>query len=299
MLTLVIPALLLAFVSNFLVAAGLALWAPTDDIVFRVVGAGGTLTRAAAAGTSAGGRVSVQISSDGDHLKPWHLLLTRPGASREVWFEKGRVYNDVSRLPNNPLSTVFIPTGARPAAVSCWSFATTCRGASPTKAALPADESISELTEASPPRAWGVAIDERGWPFNAFRARIVGTMTAAATPGTPVPSEPWEIHNGIDVDGVTKPGTFGQTNSGRTAHLGNIRVIPLQPVWTGLTLNLLIHGMVWLLTLMLVARWVGARRARRGGCPSCGYDLSGQRAGAPAGCPECGWGRAPAVTHRA
>lgn len=37
------------------------------------------------------------------------------------------------------------------------------------------------------------------------------------------------------------------------------------------------------------------RRARRGCCPECGYDLAGQPA---AGCPECGWGRSTAAPAR-
>ncbi|MFI4896321.1 MAG: hypothetical protein ACIARR_00675 [Phycisphaerales bacterium JB059] len=59
--------------------------------------------------------------------------------------------------------------------------------------------------------------------------------------------------------------------------------IPVRPVWPGFLINTLVYaGACWLLLAAPggAVRW---RRARRGLCPACGYDLNGLPA-----CPECG-----------
>lgn len=61
------------------------------------------------------------------------------------------------------------------------------------------------------------------------------------------------------------------------------RVIPLQPLWTGLICNTLIHGGILFLGATTVSARRTARRRRRGQCVHCGYDLAGL-----ATCPECG-----------
>jgi hypothetical protein len=66
------------------------------------------------------------------------------------------------------------------------------------------------------------------------------------------------------------------------------RVLPLRPLWLGMTANTALYAAaVWLAGPgPFVLRRV--LRRRRGWCPACGYDLRGKAAG---GCPECGWDR--------
>lgn len=75
--------------------------------------------------------------------------------------------------------------------------------------------------------------------------------------------------------------------------------IPLRPIWSGLALNTAAFGATWWV-LLTATCWcwstrVSARRARRGVCTACGYDL---RADFAHGCPECGWNRSPSEAPR-
>lgn len=61
--------------------------------------------------------------------------------------------------------------------------------------------------------------------------------------------------------------------------------LPATPIWSGLAVNTAFWAAAWWLLLgapRQLRRW---RRARRGECVRCGYDLRGV-AGV---CPECGW----------
>src|SRR5438045_4815895 len=58
-----------------------------------------------------------RVAIDGDHLQPWLIQLSYPGARRTIWFEKGRIYSKQG----------VGPPGGSSAAVSCWSFATSTR----------------------------------------------------------------------------------------------------------------------------------------------------------------------------
>ncbi len=65
-------------------------------------------------------------------------------------------------------------------------------------------------------------------------------------------------------------------------------LLPLRPLWPGLFANTAIYGGAWAVLIggpILLRRWL---RARRGGCPVCGYSREGLKDGAP--CPECGAG---------
>jgi len=66
-----------------------------------------------------------------------------------------------------------------------------------------------------------------------------------------------------------------------------------QPVWPGLAVNTLVYTSAWWAMLVLPAALRRRVRARRGGCPSCGYDL--RATPAPSPCPECG---RPAASRR-
>lgn len=63
-------------------------------------------------------------------------------------------------------------------------------------------------------------------------------------------------------------------------------LLPLLPLWPGLLANTAIYGGAWAVLIggpILLRRWL---RARRGGCPQCGYSREGLKVNAP--CPECG-----------
>lgn len=63
--------------------------------------------------------------------------------------------------------------------------------------------------------------------------------------------------------------------------------LPLRPIWPAFALEAVAFSLPWML-LVLGARLISRkrRRMRRGHCPMCAYDLSGDLA---SGCPECGW----------
>jgi hypothetical protein len=66
---------------------------------------------------------------------------------------------------------------------------------------------------------------------------------------------------------------------------------PLRIIWPGFLLNSgLVAAAFWAITAGR-RRLLATRRARRGHCPRCGYDLLSKLYG---GCPECGWGKPPA-----
>ena len=59
--------------------------------------------------------------------------------------------------------------------------------------------------------------------------------------------------------------------------------LPTTPIYRGLLLNTLFYAVLWAVLLVLIPSFIRWQRARRGGCPSCGYDTSGLEV-----CPECG-----------
>lgn len=66
---------------------------------------------------------------------------------------------------------------------------------------------------------------------------------------------------------------------------GPDHVLPYLPLWRGLILNTLFYAAIWW-ALLAVPRLIRrTRRARKGLCRSCGYDMRGL-ANTP--CPECG-----------
>ena len=72
-------------------------------------------------------------------------------------------------------------------------------------------------------------------------------------------------------------------------------LLPTFPLWPGLLANTAIYGGAWAVLIgvpVLLRRWL---RARRGGCPQCGYSREGLKVDVP--CPECG--RATPSAHDA
>jgi len=73
------------------------------------------------------------------------------------------------------------------------------------------------------------------------------------------------------------------------------RALPLLPIWRGLIFNVAVYSALPLVVLVvrpLVIRVIRTRRASRGRCVACGYDLAGISgdAGGEVICPECGDG---------
>ncbi len=275
-----VVAVFLGAITTAGVSTWLALRQPLDGTTAIITPAGVVLRNAATP--------RITIASDGNHLQPWHLLIEVPGARREIWFEKARVYGARdAATPMHPESVA--------CAVSCWSFATQSR-ATATKASLPLDPSLATAIGSGPPPVWGAAVDRRGWPFLAFEARISGTIEANAM-------EPWRLDGAIDWDNIADdrdpavatatsapvPRRAGPISVGIS--LASVRFIPMAPLWPGLLGNIAIYAVVWY-GLMLIPPWILARfRKQVGACPACGYDLIGQR---EPGCPECGHGRVQA-----
>ena len=106
--------------------------------------------------------------------------------------------------------------------------------------------------------------DARGWPALCLWCRLYAA-------GAAVPIE-W-VHGGIQASPAT------------TAAASAV-VLPLQPIWSGLLINIVVYALAWGVLLFALG-WVRrARRRANGRCTGCGYDRAGL---APhAACPECG-----------
>ena len=140
------------------------------------------------------------------------------------------------------------------------------------QAGYPSDLGWSVLTQPGVVTDPVIAEEARGWPFLCLRWRFLvhrhvvwglnlnGTRTLALAPRGPT----------ISVRG------YGD------------RVLPLQPLWRGMAMNIVLYSLCWgcLLRGLRAASW--AARRRKGRCSRCGYDLRGEFS---AGCPECGWRR--------
>jgi hypothetical protein len=204
-----------------------------------------------------------RVASDGDHLNPWLISLSRPGARRVIWFEKGRIWNHQQVGPRNG-------TGSS-AAVNCWSFATSTRN-DPRTTHGPIDipSEITDATQCSPQEAWGGCVDYRGWPMAAASSCALGLMSQNATAA-------YRIDRGVPLAQDT---TLGSRNS-----LADLEMVPWRPVWSGLIVDVAFYGSLWWCVLLAHRTVAARRRLRKGACPACGYDMTGLEARV---CPECG-----------
>jgi len=72
------------------------------------------------------------------------------------------------------------------------------------------------------------------------------------------------------------------------------KFVPVTPIWRGLLLNSAFYAVVWSIPLVCLPWFIRWRRTRRGGCPDCGYDVTGLQEEGLDTCPECGLTLAPA-----
>jgi hypothetical protein len=200
------------------------------------------------------------------------MRISSPFASRLVWFEKGRVYNRNDGK---------VPPTASAAAVSCWSFATSCWSATGRKLTGPLPEP-RELTQSNQQgHTWATAIEERGWPFRAFTCCISAPMGG---PNAPT----YVVDGGIWADRTDAPGSSAFQIGSESIQAA--RAVPTRPIWAGLVANTLLWGALFYGLSFVPGAIILAVKGKRSGCPVCGYNLRGQPS---PGCPECGWNRTP------
>lgn len=106
-----------------------------------------------------------------------------------------------------------------------------------------------------------------GWPMRCLSMHIVRASLPTGT---------------VWMGGVLPHGVYdNDPRSGMTA-------FPVTPIWPGLAVNSAMFGAVWWGVLWTVGEVRRRRRAGKGQCPACDYDLGGRL---DDGCPECGWNR--------
>jgi hypothetical protein len=129
---------------------------------------------------------------------------------------------------------------------------------------LPAWADIPEPTGGGAGDTYRI-VEAHGWPMPALAYRFEGEGGGAASTGV--------IHGGI----ALSPRATGAWY--------DPRALPLTPIWSGLFMDAALLTLAWSAMLdgaPATRRWL---RRRRGLCPSCAYDLTGNTSGA---CPECG-----------
>ena len=75
-------------------------------------------------------------------------------------------------------------------------------------------------------------------------------------------------------------------------------ILPIRPIWPAFLYNVLLCAVVWFIVLFGWRMHLRQIRKWQGYCPTCKYDLRGNRMPntecqmpSRIGCPECGWGR--------
>lgn len=152
-----------------------------------------------------------------------------------------------------------------------------------------------EFYDRNTPPAWAatISLDMRegfdqvittagGWPFRAFRGEHWISWREPAPPATPL-----IVLDGFKAVPAPVPPTervvslwhMHQTPAG-------VWSLPYEPMWAGLTGNLVVYAATWCVLLAGIGAARRAIRRRRGQCTRCAYDLGGLAPGAA--CPECG-----------
>lgn len=113
-----------------------------------------------------------------------------------------------------------------------------------------------------------------GWPLGSMRSVHLVEVDTDGTQAYPMRDL---LREGVPIGG--SPVRGGSIVRGRT--------LPLQPVWSGVLVNGVAWGLVWIVAVEFVAHHiehaVRQDRTRHGRCPGCGYELEGLHV-----CPECG-----------
>jgi hypothetical protein len=125
-------------------------------------------------------------------------------------------------------------------------------------------DSLDDVSGSSPAP---ILQEARGWPWLAVECSMEQnppnfTWTADAGFILPFPSQPTDL---------------------------SLRVLPYRPIWPGLIANTALFAILFACLTTTARAGRRALRRRRGLCPICTYDLSGNTT---PGCPECGHGRA-------
>lgn len=123
--------------------------------------------------------------------------------------------------------------------------------------------------------SFGLTGQSIGWHANNTAAYVTRTMVGC----------PCRSFQGV---GVFSPATTATHTGGVVLSLGGRQVfLPYRPIWPGLLINTLIYAVPsWFLLAagsIFFTRLQARLRARRDGCPTCGYPI-----GTSAVCTECG-----------
>jgi hypothetical protein len=157
------------------------------------------------------------------------------------------------------------------------------------------------LVAASGQRVWAEGVSAS----SSYPSRLMNVTSRSSVPGWYGPPPPPGVAQWIIVVGfpmrclrrVERTYTSAQTTSRwRGARIPRLEVLPRQPIWTGLLVNVIVFTLA-LRIVVLIVQWCCRRpirflreagRTRKGWCAACGFDL---RFDLARGCPECGWRR--------
>ncbi len=113
---------------------------------------------------------------------------------------------------------------------------------------------------------------------------------------------PWKAVECWRYSGFARPwefteGAIDRRGAGWSSVDPDYEIIPVRPLWGGLTANASMHSSVWLAVFVGIGWLRRAVRRARGQCVQCSYDLRGLSQGAC--CPECGTHSTPipAILH--
>lgn len=128
----------------------------------------------------------------------------------------------------------------------------------PDLANLPLNSSLRDYTNT-------LILDARGWPCVSMVCQQVLTPKGVSS----------HVLAGIELEDTL--------NSWNLPY-----ALPLRPIWSGLLINTLFYGAIWVVIFLGLLSTRRAIRKKLGICPKCAYNLLGEL---QKGCPECGWRR--------
>ncbi|MCZ6837240.1 MAG: hypothetical protein O7G85_15805 [Planctomycetota bacterium] len=146
-----------------------------------------------------------------------------------------------------------------------------------------------------------------GWPFRVLQGREIVTISYSTRGG--LPNIERELESAVEYKAeqlLHAPQTLNAGQTGKVAismqpiglSPAPAQLIPYDPIWSGLVLNLLTLYVMLIVLSLLRRLTLNLWRRIRGKCPGCAYDLRGT---SHTHCPECGKTidhRASTVAHR-